>query len=171
MVGKPARSSGVGEPPRCGYALWVRFLNRFLTWGLRGIGPLGVCLLGGFMVPGCAGPGLEAGFDAPDPSARLHAVVEAGRTGDKSKIPQIVNLLDSDDAAVRILSICVLERLTGDTLGYDYAKPRSERMEAVRAWRARYPLTGVSPESPASGAKIGSDRGTGSTVADNGPTG
>ncbi|MGQ0626933.1 MAG: hypothetical protein ACT4PL_02395 [Phycisphaerales bacterium] len=89
---------------------------------------------------GCAGPGLKAGFDAPDPSARLHATVEAARTNDRSKAREVVRGLESDDPAERMLSILTLERLTGDTLGYGFADDRAARMGPTEAWKQRYGL-------------------------------
>lgn len=91
------------------------------------------------LLAGCAGPGLEAGFDAPDPSARLHAVVQAARDGDMAAVPAIIDQLDSDDPAVRMLSVCALERLTGESRGYVATDPRPARLTAIRRWRADYP--------------------------------
>ncbi len=85
---------------------------------------------------GCFGPGLHAGFDAPDSAARLHAAAQAARTEDRSSIPRLIDLLESDDPAERLVAIAALERLTGTRRAYDHAAPRHERREAVAAWRA-----------------------------------
>ena len=89
------------------------------------------------MLASCAGPGLEAGFDAPDPAARLHATVKAAAENDTTKLPQIVKDLESDDPAVRMLSIYALQRMTGETLGYNFAAPEPERRAAVEAWKQK----------------------------------
>lgn len=86
---------------------------------------------------GCSfGPGLSAGFDAPDEGAKLHATAEAGRAGDREAIPELIEGLESDDPAVRMLSIGSLERLTGERLGYGFADPEGDRQAAVQRWRA-----------------------------------
>jgi len=89
---------------------------------------------------GC-GPSMPRGFDSPEPAARMDAIVDAARNSDGSAVPEIVPLLGSDDPATRFLAIRTLERLTGQTFGYDYAAPEAERGEAVERWN-RYALTG-----------------------------
>lgn len=80
----------------------------------------------------CARP--PGGFDSPEPASRLYAVTEAARTEDRSSIPSLIALLDSDDPAVRLYSIQALQKLTGQTLGYDHAAPEWERKAAVDRW-------------------------------------
>ncbi len=82
----------------------------------------------------CGQPGTSGGFDSPMPAARLHALGQAARTGDRSDIKRIVELLDSDDAAVRLLAISTLERLTGETFGYRHYDPRWEREDSIQKW-------------------------------------
>ncbi len=82
----------------------------------------------------CGQPGTSGGFDSPMPAARLHALSEAARTGDRSDIKRIVELLDSDDAAVRLLAISTLERLTGETFGYRHYDSRWEREDSIQKW-------------------------------------
>ena len=82
----------------------------------------------------CGQPATSGGFDSPMPAARLHALGEAARSGDRSDIKRIVELLDSDDAAVRLLAISTLERLTGETFGYRHYDPRWEREYSIQRW-------------------------------------
>ena len=82
----------------------------------------------------CGQPSTSGGFDSPMPAARLHALGEAARTGDRSDIKRIVELLDSDDAAVRLLAISTLERLTGETFGYRHYDSRWEREDSIQRW-------------------------------------
>jgi len=77
---------------------------------------------------------MTGGFDAPNPAAKMHATVEAARTGDRGAIGHIVELLDSDDPAVRLLAITALQRLTGQTNGYEHDAPAAEREEAILRW-------------------------------------
>jgi hypothetical protein len=80
----------------------------------------------------CARP--PVGFDSPEPASRLYAITDAARTMDRSAIPSLIALLDSDDPAVRMFSFRTLEKLTGQTLGYDHAAPEWEREPAVDRW-------------------------------------
>lgn len=70
------------------------------------------------------------------PEGRIEAIVDAARTGDQNAIPELIGGLDSDDGAVRMLSIRALQRMTGQTLGYDHAAPEWRRREAVERWMA-----------------------------------
>jgi len=92
-------------------------------------------------VSGCAP--VPVGFDAPSELRRLDAVVEAAQKDDRSPetIRHIIEQLDSFDPAMRMISIRTLERLTGETLGYDYAAPVWERSLAVDHWVDWYEQT------------------------------
>jgi hypothetical protein len=84
------------------------------------------------LVPGCAYP--EASFDSPDPGALIPAILKAAEHRDPEAIPRLIQCLDHDDPAVRFAAIRALERITGQTLGYDFAAPERERRERVEAW-------------------------------------
>jgi hypothetical protein len=87
------------------------------------------------------------GFDSPAPSARLEAVLETAREGDRERIPDLITQLRSDDPAVRLFSIRTLERLTGETLGYHYADPEPRRREAIERWIDWYERSDPTGES------------------------
>jgi hypothetical protein len=74
------------------------------------------------------------GFDSPNPGAKLDAITDTAAAEDRSHVKDLIECLDSDDPAVRMVSILTLERLTGQTLGYDFAAPEWEREPAVRSW-------------------------------------
>jgi hypothetical protein len=84
----------------------------------------------------CAPSSIEGGFDSANPAARIYAMKEAIRTGDDSPetLHHIVEQLDSDDPAVRLMAIGALEKLTGRTRGYRYDDPRPDRNDAIRRW-------------------------------------
>lgn len=84
------------------------------------------------LISGCASP--PAGFDSPEPSQRLRAVLRAAREKDQTAIPKMIRFLNSDDPALRFASIRTLESLTGQTLGYDYAAPEWQRRDQIQAW-------------------------------------
>ena len=83
---------------------------------------------------GCTASGPIADFDAADPASRIAAIELALRSRDASRTPQIVEQLDSDDRAVRLLAISALEILTGRTYGYHYDDPPGLREQAIRRW-------------------------------------
>lgn len=83
---------------------------------------------------GCSDPGSVVGFEEHDPAARFRATQQAARTSDESSIKPLIGQLESDDPAERLLAIHTLERLTGQTLGYDHAAPRADRAIAVQRW-------------------------------------
>jgi hypothetical protein len=82
----------------------------------------------------CAQP--PGGFDSPVPSERIRAASAAAERGDQSSIPDLIRLLESDDPLVRMTSIRALERLTGQTLGYEHSAPEPQRQEAIARWAA-----------------------------------
>lgn len=79
-----------------------------------------------------------------DPGERATAIASAAETSDRAAIPRLITLLDSDDPGTRLLAIEALERLTGQTFGYDYAAPAALRRESIDQWvqwQARQPRT------------------------------
>ena len=52
----------------------------------------------------------------------------------RTAIRDIVQQLDSVDPAVRLLAISALQRITGQTLGYEHDAPQLQREEAIRRW-------------------------------------
>jgi hypothetical protein len=93
-----------------------------------------VVVAAGLAAPSCAPPAIEGGFDSGNPAARMYAIEQAARDGDRTALPRIVEQLDSDDPAVRYLAITSLERLTGERLGYRFYDDPIERDLAIRRW-------------------------------------
>jgi HEAT repeat protein len=60
--------------------------------------------------------------------------VRAARDGDAGAVRSIVELLDSDDPAVRLAAIEALERLTSDTRGYRHYDAPGRRSAAIEEW-------------------------------------
>lgn len=87
---------------------------------------------------GCANPDAAVGFDEPDPDARFRAIRQAAAENDRSAIPELIDLLASDDPAERLLAIRSLEKLTGTTHGYDHAALPKVRQEAIQRWADWY---------------------------------
>jgi HEAT repeat protein len=105
------------------------------------------------LVGGCAAAPPD--FNSPEPAARNAAIVRAAREGEQAAIPDLVRLLDSDDPATRVLSIRTLERLTGQTLGYDPAGDAASRDRAIAEWTAWCDREGSQVESGVVRAKAG----------------
>lgn len=104
-------------------------------------GPLTAALA----LPGCADPSAAIGFDEQAPDARLRAIRRAASDNDHSATPDLIRALESDDPAERLLAIRTLEKLTGQTLGYDHAAPIEERRTATRRWADWYASRGANP--------------------------
>jgi HEAT repeat protein len=110
------------------------------------IGAAAACL-----AAGCAE--IPKGFDSPEPAARMEAAAEAAGRGDPGAIPRLIELLDSDDPATRLVAILSLERLTGRRLGYDPAAGLEAREEAVERWVVWYNANADRLEREASGPR------------------
>ncbi|UCG33639.1 MAG: HEAT repeat domain-containing protein [Phycisphaerales bacterium] len=88
----------------------------------------------GLAVCSCS-PVIQPSLNSSDPQARINAVIEAAERQDEAAVPHLVDLLDDDDAAVRLFAVLALEKITGTRRGYDYAAPAWERGAAVQRWR------------------------------------
>ena len=116
-------------------------------------------------IAGCAAP--PSGFESPVPAARLDAITHAADTKDQRSIPELIGMLESDDPLVRLAAIRTLERITGTTLGYDYAAPDWKRREGVTAWVDWYRQNG--PTRPVEEGAV--SRASGPGNADSEPIG
>jgi hypothetical protein len=83
----------------------------------------------------CAPSATEGGFKNPSPGAQVYAIESAVREERKQQIPEIVECLRSDDDLVRMMAIGALERMTGQTLGYDFTDPLPLRLQGYRRWK------------------------------------
>lgn len=79
-------------------------------------------------------PTAPVGFDSPEPMGRVDAALLAAERGDRTAIPDLIRLLDSDDPLIRMVAIRSLERLTGETMGYRHDAPTLERRRAADRW-------------------------------------
>jgi len=104
-----------------------------------------------------------------DPAYVLDAIRETRQADDRSRIRVLVDQLDNDDPAVRMLAINVLEDFTGETYGYRYTQPRAERRAAIDRWveaieRGEVTIdgsTGTAGSTGATGSGGGSSGGPG----------
>lgn len=89
------------------------------------------------MAGGCHEHGRQE-FDDADPATRISAIHAAAVERDANQLPELIESLLSDDAAERLLAIRTLERMTGQTFGYDHAAPLAERRAAADRWADWY---------------------------------
>ncbi|MEM8835849.1 MAG: HEAT repeat domain-containing protein [Planctomycetota bacterium] len=98
---------------------------------------IAIGLLGAAGAGACSLPPEEAGFDSPSPAERMLAAAAAAEQRDEASVPQLVEMLDSRDPAVRMVAQESLYRITGTTLGYRYQDPERDRVAAIARWEAR----------------------------------
>lgn len=96
---------------------------------------LTICCAVAAPLAGCSASA-PATFDTDAPDGRIEAIVAAARHNDRSTLRDLIDQLDSDDPAVRMLSIRSLQRMTGQTMGYRHSDPDHNRREAVDRWVA-----------------------------------
>jgi hypothetical protein len=108
------------------------------------------------MASACTAPTTEADFDSSVPAARLQAIERAGALRDKAATPWLVEQLDSDDPAVRMMAFEALKRIEGDPYGYDHGDPPLQRLDATGKWADHVSMGRPSGE-PAADATPGDD--------------
>lgn len=79
---------------------------------------------------GSRGNSERGGFDSDNPATKLYAIRQANH----EDLSQLVEQLDSDDPAVRMMAIQSLQRLTNTRLDYNpYGSIVSRRLQ-IKAW-------------------------------------
>ena len=86
--------------------------------------------------PGCGTSGTRRQqLVSPYPLDRVRAAVELAEAGDAQAVDLLIELLDDRDRGVRMYAILALERLCGETYGYNYYDPELPRAAAIKRWR------------------------------------
>lgn len=102
---------------------------------LRSSAFIGGCLLTALLT-GCSGYAGPRSIVNPDPAVKIPAMRKAVDAKDTSVIPQLIKDLDSGDPAIRFYAIESLQRLTGQSHGYDWTQDdRHARAPAIARWR------------------------------------
>ena len=126
-----ARTVSTNPPPGEFALLWLSLEYMLgLMIGRRLLGVSGLLLL----LCSCGVSMTEGGFDAASEAARTHAIEQAAHAGDLDAVPKIVEQLDADDPAIRLLAIEVLHRLTGETYGFHHYDSPPCRHAAIQRW-------------------------------------
>jgi hypothetical protein len=95
-----------------------------------------VIATGGLGAGGCSEPAGPRTVDSEQLTVKIPAIKEAARSGDMTAAPQLVEDLDSDDAAVRLYAFKGLRELAdGETYGYVYYADYERRRPAVAKWQ------------------------------------
>lgn len=97
------------------------------------------------LMQACGPSATEGGFESANPAARMYAIEQAARAGDRSAVRDLIEQLDSDDPGVRFLAISALERLSGETYGYRHYDPAVDRRDAIGRWIAAYDAGLIQP--------------------------
>ena len=87
------------------------------------------------MTGGCFTPE-KPNLKSENPAAKIPAIKTAVEDKDLSNVRQFIKDLENDDPAVRFYSISALEKLTGQTFGYQYFVDEDKRAQAVEKWKA-----------------------------------
>ncbi len=100
------------------------------------LGLIGLLGVGLGAVVSCAPDGTRRQLYAPSAFDRSRAAIQSAEARDADAIPLLVNQLEDHDAAVRLFAIQALQRISGETLGFEYYAPPDRRATAVARWRA-----------------------------------
>lgn len=82
----------------------------------------------------CTAPASEPDFDAAAPAPRLQAIQQAGAQRDPAATRSLIEQLDSDDPAVRMLAYEALRRIDDTEHGFHHGDPAPERRDAIARW-------------------------------------
>lgn len=75
-----------------------------------------------------------ARLQANNPREQTAAIGEVVAAGDRAMIPELFNLLESEDEGVRFMASAALRRMTGQDFGFQFAK-EGERGPIIASWR------------------------------------
>jgi HEAT repeat protein len=107
-------------------------------------------LLLGVLLAACANDRprpIRPADDLRDPSStrRVQAVSEVRRQRAAEHVPALIELLDDEDPAVRLVAGAALVDLTGRDTGYRPQADPAERRRQVEDWRRWWAATGAVP--------------------------
>lgn len=96
-----------------------------------------ILLLGVLFITGCLpseqAPA-KADLRATDTTSKVPAIVNAVDTDDHAQLTELVHALADDDAAVRLFAIQSLQERTGQTFEYRYYESVDKRQTAIDRW-------------------------------------
>ena len=94
--------------------------------------------LAGILVAGCVGDreAVVRRLREDNPRVQVDAIYQVVRADDRTMVPELINLLESEDEGVRFLAASALHKLTGKDLGFHFANTPEERARIIGQWRA-----------------------------------
>ncbi len=103
---------------------------------------------------GCRSGGRDGGgLYSANPLDRAKAVVRAAERRDPEAVDKLVDLLNDDDAGVRMYASQALRRLCQRDFGYRHYHPEAVRLEAIERWRDALRRGEITVEAGAAGAR------------------
>jgi hypothetical protein len=93
--------------------------------------------LAGILVAGCVGDreAVVRRLREDDPRTQVATIAQVVRAGDRTFVPELIDLLESEDEGVRFMAASALHKLTGKDLGFHFANTPAERARIVAEWR------------------------------------
>jgi len=80
---------------------------------------------------------------AESPRVQVEAIAEVVRTDDRTYVPDLIDLLESEDEAVRFTAAAALHRLTGQDFGTQFTRTDEERAIRVAQWHQWWRAQGL----------------------------
>ncbi len=96
-----------------------------------------------------------------DPIFVIPAIHESAQATRYRDVPRLIELLDSDDAAIRLHSIQALRDLTGQRFGYQFWDPPAARRPSIDRWKQWAVDTGILPPEAAPASRPTTGAATG----------
>jgi hypothetical protein len=90
-----------------------------------------------FALAGCSGYPGPVSIENEDPAVKIPAMRRAAVARDSSKIASLVRELASDDPAIRLVAIESLEKITGQTHGYQWWNDARDNKAPITRWNNR----------------------------------
>jgi len=94
--------------------------------------------LAGILVAGCVGDreAVVRRLREDNPRTQVDTIYQVVRAGDRTMVPELFALLESEDEGVRFMAASALHKLTGKDLGFHFANTPAKRARIVGEWRA-----------------------------------
>lgn len=110
-----------------------------------------VACAAGVPIGGCRPPAPRRPLLDQDPVFVIPAMRQTAQAQRLRDMPRLIELLNSEDSAIRLHAIQTLRSLTGETFGYQFWDTPAQRRGAVERWRRYAADLGLMPKEEASG--------------------
>ncbi|HUX02308.1 MAG: HEAT repeat domain-containing protein [Phycisphaerae bacterium] len=86
-----------------------------------------------------------------NPRVQVNTIYQVVRADDRTLVPELITLLESEDEGVRFFAASALHKLTGRDFGFHRARSSAERERIIGQWRAWWESEGGGAPADASG--------------------